>query len=66
MGRSSKSGKEYNLPADRTAKMITALGILIAALPISIFAYFEILSEPTILAVAASILLVSVAVYLSL
>ncbi len=64
MRRSLKSKKEYSLPSDKTTKIITTIGILITTLPIAIFAYFELLSEPIILAIAVSILIVSFITYL--
>lgn len=64
MRRSPKTRKEYNLPMDKTTKIITATGILGCIFPISVFAYFGIFSEPIILAIAVSILTFPIIIYL--
>ncbi len=64
MSTSSESKKEYDLPTDKTTKIITVLGILGTLSPIALFTYFGILSEPVIPAISASILIVLVIAYL--
>jgi hypothetical protein len=64
MERSPKLQKEYDIPVDRTTKILTAIGLLLALLPIIIFAYFEVLFEQVYIAILTFIAISLIAVYL--